>query len=109
MRQLLLCFSLVVASFSASADDLTVTDALIGRLYTQGVADSTAHLIAISKAVDAGCNGRLYIDFPDKALFSVALAKHIAGIPVDIIYRPGGGDRTAAGHGYFHCRVISIF
>jgi len=108
MRELLLCFSLFVASFSASADE-TVTDALIVRFYAQGVAESSAHLIATSKTVDASCNGRLYIDFPDKALFTVALAKHIAGTPVDIIYRPAGGDRNAFGHGTFHCRVLSIF
>ena len=110
MRQLLLGCSLVVASLTASATDLVVTDTLIGRFYAQGAADSTAHLIEPSKPVDSGCSGnRLYIDFPDKELFATALAKHLAGVPVTIVYRPGGGDRTAAPHGYFHCRVISIY
>lgn len=100
--------TLVLPAFSNA---VPIYDVKIEKIYAQSHINSSAHLIRIDKQLPSECNGnRLYIDLGDKELFSYALAKHISGQNVDIIYNTTAEPKVAGGHvSNLTCWAYSIF
>ena len=104
-----LCLALSFVAGPAWADVLWGVQ--ITKLYAQSRLESNAHLIKINRTLSSVCNGdRLYIDIADKELFATALARHLDGKPVDLIFVTNASPKTAAGHvDNIPCKVLSIF
>ena len=86
-------------------------DVQITKVYAQSRQESDAHLMQINQTLSSACHlNRLYIDFADKELFATALAKHLAGKNVDIIFVTNAAPKNVGGHtAGIKCKLISIF
>lgn len=86
-------------------------DVQITKVYAQSRQESDAHLVQINQALSSACSlNRLYIDFADKELFATALAKHLAGKSVDIIFVTNAAPKNVGGHtAGIQCKLTSIF
>jgi len=90
------------ATLNASSTQLSI--------YAQSTADSTAHLVQSSVALDGACtNNRAYILFSDKELFATALAASLQSKAVNFIYETEAESKSAGGHQSSTCKVISIW
>ena len=106
----LLAVPLLALSMPLMAEMLVVNGAQITRVYAESRLDSDANLIQLNHAIDRFCHwNRVYVNFDDKKLFSITLAKHLADRPVDIVYEKAAESKTAAMHATSSCRLVSIF
>lgn len=109
MNKLVLLLSLLL-SISAHAGDEVLYGTKISKVFAMSEDGSSAHLIQLERSMGNSCSqNRLYISFEDEALFSSALANHMADKTVDVIYNVDAPKKLARSHVETTCKLISIF
>ena len=98
--------------FSSTCLAVSVSGAKVVSLYVQsvnGLHDSSAHAVLLDQKIDSSCNGKLYIEKEDTALFSTLLAYKLAGVRFNALYSVGDPAKFVKGHFMPMCKLFSVY